>query len=378
MRYLIVLLLLGMITCARKPVDRFVLQGIVPGAKDSTEVILFPKGKGGFHEIRGYVVKGKFELQGKMNTPTYCLLRFNDFSRSEKQYREIGFFVENGVLEFKTPDIDSLPLAFKQYDIRKEKNYKVTGSEAQVVFYLYQQQTIFLRYTIKTLEESSEKSQHVEEFKWLQKEREKLDKLSKEFIQDQQNLVVNLYVAKQLKKKPFTYDQAYLDELKQLFVSYQDTSISLNEFQEYLQEASAFAKGRMLENAVIFTIEEKEVQLLDQLSENDYTFIDFWASWCGSCRSSFPHLKKLYKRYGDKVKFVSISLDTSKKGWKKALEEEQMSWEQFLGDKQLTSSIGKLYRITSIPRFLLISPRGEIIYSGSNCGELELQLEVLD
>ena len=73
MRYLIVLLLLGMITCARKPVDRFVLQGIVPGAKDSTEVILFPKGKGGFHEIRGYVVKGKFELQGKMNTPTYCL-----------------------------------------------------------------------------------------------------------------------------------------------------------------------------------------------------------------------------------------------------------------------------------------------------------------
>ncbi|MBQ6792579.1 MAG: DUF4369 domain-containing protein, partial [Butyricimonas sp.] len=72
------LLILGsIVSCNNKPMDHFVIRGSIPGAMDSTEITLAP------HEdykdrIEGYIINGKFELQGKMNTPTYCRLSMNN------------------------------------------------------------------------------------------------------------------------------------------------------------------------------------------------------------------------------------------------------------------------------------------------------------
>lgn len=36
--------------------------------------------------------------------------------------------------------------------------------------------------------------------------------------------------------------------------------------------------------------------------------VEFWATWCGPCRVSIPHLTELQKKYGDKVNFNGISV----------------------------------------------------------------------
>ncbi|MCA9057622.1 MAG: redoxin domain-containing protein, partial [Planctomycetaceae bacterium] len=33
----------------------------------------------------------------------------------------------------------------------------------------------------------------------------------------------------------------------------------------------------------------------------------FWATWCGPCRASMPHISQLQTEYGDKVRFIGIS-----------------------------------------------------------------------
>ncbi len=36
--------------------------------------------------------------------------------------------------------------------------------------------------------------------------------------------------------------------------------------------------------------------------------VEFWATWCGPCRRSIPHLSELQQKYGDKVKLVGVSV----------------------------------------------------------------------
>lgn len=36
--------------------------------------------------------------------------------------------------------------------------------------------------------------------------------------------------------------------------------------------------------------------------------VEFWATWCGPCRATIPHLSKLQKDYGNKVTFIGVSV----------------------------------------------------------------------
>ena len=376
------LLLSALYSCNNKPTDHFVLRGTIPGATDSTEIVLSPAGKYSQKIAQGFIVNGKFELQGKVDQPTYCRLSMNDqeyLDRSDSQqhsrYMEIDFFVENGELTFQTPHIDSLPESFWRYDVRKEKNYTLTGSPTQEIFYRYQQQTIPSRHGIRQLEQHLLKDATPEEYKTLTKTKSELEAQTKEFIRQHHNLPVNLYLVNQLKKEPFTYDQAYLDELAGFFSSCQDTCSALKDFRQYLQEARAYVQGKPLEDGKVITPDKQETSLLSRLKKGGYTVIDFWASWCGPCRASFPHLREMYKIHGEKVTFISISVDKDEKEWHKALEEEKLPWEQYLATPEFSKATRADYNLTSIPTFLIINPEGNIIFSGHNSNELETILE---
>ena len=385
MRHASLFILLLAAACGRTPQDSFVLRGTVPGAMDSTEVNLVPNGN--FQDAwTTYTKNGKFEIRGKMPAPTHCELRLNNADICERRgienddlvkYNEINFFVENGELTFSTPSVDSLPQSFWRYDIRKEANYTLTGSAAQDAFVRYQRQTIPQRHAIREAEQRYMESGDVADYREAQAAQEELASQSLAFIRENDDLHVNLHVAEALKRSPFTYDQAYLDELAGLFAASRDTCAPLREFCAYLEKAAAFVQGKKLEEGTVLDPKGKELPLLAQLNREGYTLIDFWASWCGPCRASFPHLREMHKRFGDRVKFVSLSVDSKEADWRQAMDEERLPWPQFLASKPLSKAVGDLYDITAIPTFLLVDAEGRIVFSGHNSGELELRLEKL-
>ncbi|MEA2553094.1 MAG: hypothetical protein QOJ65_1270 [Fimbriimonadaceae bacterium] len=42
--------------------------------------------------------------------------------------------------------------------------------------------------------------------------------------------------------------------------------------------------------------------------------VDMWATWCGPCRRSIPHMTELAKQYGDKINIVGVSVWERKPG----------------------------------------------------------------
>lgn len=371
---------LCLLACGRP--DHFVLQGYIPGAPDSMGVELVgPQGRPALAE--GYVLNGKFELKGKTDIPVWCNLRMNNqdvYTRNEikdeKQlkYVEAHFFVENGRLTFRTPHIDSLPESFWRYDIRKENNFTLKGSQAQEVYIRYQKETLALEAEAKELKRRYEAEYQIKDYQSLQKIQERLEKYAIEFIASQRNLAVNLFLAQGLEKSPFTYDQPYLDRLAGLFTDYRDSCRELATFRASLKKASAFVQGTPLQEGEIILPQGDTVSLFSTLGTDKCTLIDFWASWCGPCRASFPHMRKLYEQYGSSVAFVSISVDKKTEDWLKALDEEKLPWPQYCSTPAFMKAIGELYDIKSVPTILLIDPAGKIIFSGHDSGDVESEL----
>jgi len=104
-----------------------------------------------------------------------------------------------------------------------------------------------------------------------------------------------------------------------------------------------------------------------------YVYIDVWATWCGPCIAEIPSLKEVEKAYhGKNIEFVSISVDNgrgykektveaSKEGWKKMIAEKDLGGTQLFADKAWESDFIQGLRINSIPRFILIDPKGTIV-----------------
>ena len=121
----------------------------------------------------------------------------------------------------------------------------------------------------------------------------------------------------------------------------------------------------------------KEIRLSELVKKNKLVLIDFWASWCGACRATMPHLKKIYPEYKKKgVEFFSVSLDDKEENWKKAFKEEALPWvdgSNLLGWKD---PIAKQYAITGIPFKILIGKDGVIVDKGFNqFGSLEKAMD---
>lgn len=114
-----------------------------------------------------------------------------------------------------------------------------------------------------------------------------------------------------------------------------------------------------------------------------YVYIDVWATWCGPCRAEIPFLQKVEEKYsGKNIAFVSISIDVKKDNekWKKMVGEKNLGGTQLFADNDWNSEFIKSFGINSIPRFILIDPKGNVIDANAkrpSDPSLQVQLDQL-
>jgi len=98
--------------------------------------------------------------------------------------------------------------------------------------------------------------------------------------------------------------------------------------------------------------------------------LEFWATWCPPCRTTIPHLSKLYKTYkGRGVVFISLT------------DEPQETVEPFVRKMNMPypigggSPTGRAYGVRGIPHAFIIDPSGRVVAHGHPMGGLEEAIE---
>jgi peroxiredoxin len=117
------------------------------------------------------------------------------------------------------------------------------------------------------------------------------------------------------------------------------------------------------EPAPLFTLKDANGKPLSLTGlRGKVVLLDFWASWCEPCRAESPNLKTQYQLYKDKgLEIVSVSLDTDKKSWLKAIADDGLTWLQVSDLKGYASEVVRSYGIGGVPSFFLLGRDGKIL-----------------
>lgn len=88
-------------------------------------------------------------------------------------------------------------------------------------------------------------------------------------------------------------------------------------------------------------------------------YLDFWASWCGPCAQSFPWLNQMHRRYGDRVTFIGINVDTQRRDAARFLKRYPA---QFKLTFDPSGELARQYRPEAMPSAILLDAQGREIW----------------
>ena len=98
-------------------------------------------------------------------------------------------------------------------------------------------------------------------------------------------------------------------------------------------------------------------------------YLDFWASWCGPCRQSFPWMDAMQKKYAaDGLVIVAVDEDEQPADGQKFLAEEHPGFTVITDPK---GELAERYALMGMPSSFLIGRDGQVLhkhagfYSGS-------------
>lgn len=99
-------------------------------------------------------------------------------------------------------------------------------------------------------------------------------------------------------------------------------------------------------------------ELTEMLSAGPATVVNFWASWCGPCRSEAPVLRNAYEEYGDRVRFIGVAVDDTAEGAFGFIDEYRIPFGNYLGEG---GAMMAMYEAFGIPFTVFTDAAGETL-----------------
>ncbi|HKR55402.1 MAG TPA: redoxin family protein, partial [Gemmatimonadales bacterium] len=108
------------------------------------------------------------------------------------------------------------------------------------------------------------------------------------------------------------------------------------------------------------TVDGRPISLRDLAGK--VVLVDFWATWCGSCRLELPGLIDAYAALarGGKFEIVGVSVDTDLALVPRFVASRGMTWPQTALGPSAVNPVARLFNVNSTPSTALIDAQGRI------------------
>lgn len=299
---------------------------------------------------------GSFRFNGKISRPVRSSLLIGETLRKAYRKPPISFYLESGTVRLTSPDSIS--------------NVVVSGGPANKDFTV-------LSSVVDPL--NKEQSNLYAWFRKLPKEEQKSEDVTAKM--ESSNTAISAKKKEAYQKfltenpaSPVALDAVksfagYSPEYNKVFPLFQKLHPSIlnsEEGKKYGEELKKYEAVGLGKHAPGFSLPDTAGRIV-QLSDlkGKYVLLDFWASWCGPCRTENPHVVKAYEAYKDKgftVLGVSLDDEKGKEAWLKAIKDDGLqNWAHVSDLKGWKSDASQLYGIRAIPSNFLLDPDGKII-----------------
>lgn len=137
----------------------------------------------------------------------------------------------------------------------------------------------------------------------------------------------------------------------------------LNTLSKHIDLVNKLKAGQLFPALPALTdLNDKEVKYEQLPLKGKLLFIDIWATYCPDCRKELPALEALQEDYkAEPITFVSISVDRDKEAWKTMVKEKKLGGIHLYASPETKELFKELYDLRSIPRYMLIDEKGNII-----------------
>jgi thiol-disulfide isomerase/thioredoxin len=153
------------------------------------------------------------------------------------------------------------------------------------------------------------------------------------------------------------------------FLASDKENASLHERARRFVERIDLARARMAPAFTVTTIDGQHISM-DSLAGR-VVLIDFWATWCGPCRESLPHLRKVVQQFqGQPFVALSVSLDSDEGKWKDFVGKNGMTWLQYR-DGGFAGVISRKFNVDAIPATFSIDADG--VLEDQHVGDADIE-----
>ena len=334
-----------LLSCTGKKGNQYKITGVVKGTK-AEMVYLQKMDSTGWVTMDSTVVKnGEFEFKGKVNSPD----RWNLTIKGKEM--AFPFFLENSDIKLLV-HADSTGLL------------EVTGSANQDLFRKFNENNDSIQKLINAMDPVYAKADSLKDTATMKK----LDDKFNAFDKEMKKLIVDL--AKNHPASPsgpwlimrnsYRFELPELDSLLGVF----DTTLSHSFYYKAVAKRVGILKRVQIgQPAVDFTMNDTTGKPVTLSSlKGNILLVDFWASWCGSCRAENPNVVKAYAGFHKKgFDVLGVSFDRKKDKWEKAIKDDNLTWTHVSDLLYWGNAVGKLYGISSIPSNVLLDKDQKII-----------------